>query len=189
LGDANRRRWIVGALGVAGSEAAMPLSGCVDQTPVREAVLKPGESVTATNKFGTVTIAYVSERKRKFELDGHTAVRKLIVRPQRFMGMLGLYDPAEAWAFAPPEYRLLFEEAQQFFGSYDEIYAKLYEGSDIMDWVYTPDGLVVGYGLARSKEPGQINTYEVNLFQYYLNGAKPTGLRGSRADKIGLRRT
>lgn len=181
-----------GVLGVGALGAVSSLSGCGYAvsllSPVRETVLKPGESVTATNRFGTVTVSYVSERKRKFEFDGQTAVRALIARPDRFMGMLGLYDPAAASTFAPPSFRLLVEEAEQHFETYEQIYAALYSGSEVMDWVYTSDGLVVGYSKVPPPPDHRVdfNTYDVDLYQFYLNGAKPTGLRGARDAAIRL---
>ena len=38
------------------------------------AVLKLGESIEATNKFGPVKISYVSPKERKFEWDGTLAL-------------------------------------------------------------------------------------------------------------------
>ena len=166
--------------------AALPLLACSEPVPVQEVVLRPGESVTATNKFGTVRVTYVSPLERKFEFDGLTKVAKLIPRPERFEGMLGLYDPADAWAFAPPKFRLLVEEAERHFDSYDQIYAALYEGSDVLDWVYTGDGLVVGFERMLGTHPGEIDTYWVSVFQYLLRGAKPSGLRGARDRAIRL---
>lgn len=48
------------------------------------------------------------------------------------------------WSFAPRPFRLLVRQAQRHFGSYEEIYAALYTSSEVMDWVYTSEGLVVG---------------------------------------------
>jgi|GEM_PF-3352945 len=182
----NRRRLVSGCLiGLAGAGVVPLLQACgdaYDTYPVREVVLRPGESVIATNKFGTIKIGYVSERERRFDLDGRIKIAILRARPERFLGMLGLYDPAEAWVFAPPPFRLLVEEAERHFNTYDQIYAALYEGSAVMDWVYTSDGLVVGYDKIPPPPDHQVefNTYEVDLYQFYLNGAKPTGLRGAR---------
>jgi len=186
----NRRRFLsTGLTGLVGAAAGATLQGCSEDAPVREVVLGPGESVTATNKFGTVKISYVSDRERRFDFDGRTKVAKLIARPDRFLGMLGLYDPADAWVFAPPPFRLLVEEAERHFQSYDEIYAALYEGSAVEDWVYTKDGLVVGYEkVPPPPNSGLFDTYIVDLYQYYLNGAKPTGLRGARDSAVQLER-
>jgi hypothetical protein len=184
----SRRRWIAGALGLAGSTTVLSPSSRAGQPLVRETVLHPGEWITATNRFGTVSIAYASERERQFEFDGHTTKKRLIARPERFMGMLGLYDPADALAFTPPKYRLIVQEAKRFFNSYDEVYARLHEGSAAMDWVYTEAGLVIGYSVVRPTKPGQFDVYSIDLFQFYVAGEKPTGLSGAHNQSIRLGR-
>jgi hypothetical protein len=105
------------------------------------------------------------------------------------MGMLGLYDPDEAWVFPQPAYRLIVGEAQINFRSYAEIYHDLYQGSEVLDWVYTEDGLVCGYHIERPKDSTQFNVYEVELYQYYIQGKKPVGLRGARSSAIHLEQT
>ena len=48
-----------------------------------------------------------------------------------------------------------------------------------MDWVYTPDGLVLGYGLTPSRR--QVN---IDVYQVLLGGKKPLQLRGAKPDAI-----
>jgi hypothetical protein len=185
----DRRQLASRLIGLAGAGAVSLLQGCAGSDyPVRETVLRPGEYVTATNKFGSIKVSYVSERERRFYFDGRTKTVKLRARPDRFLGKLGLYDPADAWVFAPPPFRLLVEEAERHFKSYDEIYAALYEGGAVMDWVYTSEGLVVGYSKIPPPPDHQVNfdTYEVDFYQFYLDGAKPTGLRGARDAAVRL---
>ncbi|HEX7886949.1 MAG TPA: hypothetical protein VF474_13315, partial [Phenylobacterium sp.] len=88
-----------GAQFVLGLSIVMAVAGCTSSSsaPIRETVLRPGQSVEATNKFGRVRITYVSPAERTFEWDGRSRTVKLIPRPERFMGMLGLYDPADQW--------------------------------------------------------------------------------------------
>src|SRR5437879_2774891 len=158
-------------------------ASCVraEDAPVREAVLHPGQSVEATNTLGGVKISYVSTVERKYEWDGKSRVVKMIVRPEPFMGELGLYDPADCWFGLCRMPRLVVEEAYRDFDSYDQIYAKLREGSAVMDWVYTSDGLVIGFGRSPARE--QVNVY---VHQFTLHGQKPSGLRGARDDAIHL---
>lgn len=145
---------------------------------VHGAVLGPGESVAATNRFGAVTISYVSPVKRKYAWEGGTQVVKMIVRGEPFQGRTGLYDPADRWVFTPGV-RLVVQESVMDFASYEQVYARLYEGSAVMDWVYTPDGLVVGFGRSPSRD--QIN---VDVFQFLVQGRKPEGLKGARPLQI-----
>ena len=98
------------------------------------------------------------------------------------MGKTGLYDPADRWLF-DVRTRLVVQESVMDFQADDEAYAQLYEGSAVMDWVYTPDGLVVGLGRSPSRQ--QIN---VDVFQFLVRGQKPKALRGARPNQIGLSR-
>ena len=72
------------------------LAACSDSinTPVQGVVLRPGQSVQATNKFGSIRVTYVSPLKRRFEWDGKSRTIKLIARSEPWLGELGLYDPA-----------------------------------------------------------------------------------------------
>jgi len=151
------------------------------KTVVRGAVLSPGEAVIATNRFGTVRVSYVSGLKRRFEWDGHSRVVKMIPRSEPFLGELGLYEPADTWLFSLRT-RLSVGEAVHNFGSYEEAYAFLRQSSAVLDWVYTSDGLVVGFG--RFDNRNQIN---IDLRQILINGQKPKALRGARDKMVQLR--
>jgi hypothetical protein len=67
--------------------------------------------------------------------------------------------------------RLVLDEAVRNFDSEDEAKAALVESNSYMDWVYTPDGLVVGYGQTASRK--QVN---IDLFQFLVRGQKPANL-------------
>ncbi len=148
---------------------------------VREAVLSPGQSVQATNKNGTIKISYVSPIKRRYEWDNSQRIVTLRARQEPFQGKLGIYEPADAWVLLPGKVRLVVDEAIRKFDTQEQIRAALTETSSYMDWVYTADGLVVGFGRTPSRK--QIN---IDLFQFLLRGQKPTGLAGARADQIRL---
>jgi hypothetical protein len=140
--------------------------------------------VEATNKFGSVRVTYVTRLKRKFDWDGTSRVIRLIARPEPFEGEAGLYDPADCWAIVIPlcqTPRLVVEEAFHDFDSYDQIYAFLYQGSAVMDWVYTSDGLVVGFG--RQPDRDQLI---IEVKQLTIHGRKPAGLRGARNGDVHL---
>lgn len=152
--------------------------------PVREVVLHSGESIEATNKFGSVRVTYVSPLKRKFEWDGQSRVVKMVARPKPFLGELGLYDGARCYVVLIPlcrTPRLVVREAFHDFDSYDQLYVFVREGSAVMDWVYTSDGLLVGFGRSPGRE--QIN---IDVRQLTIHGRKPGGLRGARNDDIHL---
>jgi hypothetical protein len=139
-----------------------------------EAVLTKGMSVTATNPNGTVTITAGEGWTRTFSGQDWSATRELSPRPTRWNGSLGLYDPASSFS---PYGRVLVEEGQLFFSSESEFLRHLYSGSAIVRPVYTHDGLVFAYNVAPvpSGEPAR----SVELWQAYINGRKPTSLKGS----------
>jgi hypothetical protein len=156
-----------------------------DEPSPSEVVLGPGESMTAVNKSGRFTVSYVSPLVRRYEFDGRTKTAKQIARPERFDGKLGLYDPAGAWTFAPPEFRLLTEEAERHFEDYEQLYRALHLEIR-MDWVYTQGGLVAGY--YKLSAPDHFDVYWISLFQFYVAGKKPTNLKGARDSEIRLAR-
>lgn len=150
---------------------------------VRETVLREGQIVEATNNNGTVKIAYVDSVTRKYVWDGHERVVKLIPRQEPFQGKLGIYEPADAWLI-PIRTRLVVEEAIRSFDSEEQIKTALIESRDYLDWVYTDEGLVVGFGRTSSRR--QVN---IDLWQFLLRGQKPSHLPGATPERILLRNT
>lgn len=62
-----------------------------------------------------------------------------------------------------------------------DIEKELYQGSAVLDWVYTDDGLVVGFAKISSRR--QVN---IDVYQFYLNGKKPSKIKGSRPNNIKI---
>lgn len=148
--------------------------------PVVDAVLEAHQAIEATNKFGSVRVSYVSPTRRRYEWDGHSRVVNLIVRDRPWMGEQGLYDPAGCFVICRTP-RLVLGEAVHDFDGYDQVYRFLYQGSGVLDWVYTSDGLVVGFGPSPQRD--QIN---IDVRQITIHGRKPENLRGARDDDIKL---
>lgn len=147
----------------------------------REAVLSEGETIKATNKNGKIQITYVSPIRRKYQWNREERVVTLIRREEPFDGKLGLYEPADSWFFFLRKTRLVLEEALRHFDSDTEAGAALLESRDYMDWAYTPDGLVVGFGLTPSRK--QVN---ISLFQFMIRDQKPSNLSGARPGQIAV---
>ena len=164
---------LIGSMFVTGCNVAS------EEPTVNGAVLFPGQSIEASNRNGKVRISYVTSVKRKYEWDGRVKIVKLIPRKEPFGGRLGLYQPASSWGLNPFEIRLVAQEAAINFASEDQIYAFLRQSSDYMDWVYTNNGLVVGFGRTPSRK--QIN---IDLWQILLRGQKPNGLIGAKPEDI-----
>jgi hypothetical protein len=105
----------------------------------------------------------------------------MIARTEPFQGKWGLYEPADSWGLNPFQVRLVVEESVRDFDNEEQIRTALVEGSAIMDWVFTSDGLVVGF--SRSPSRKQVN---IDVFQFLLHGKKPSELPGARPNQIRL---
>jgi len=161
------------------------LVACGESAPTEpysytELAMEPGMIIEATNKYGTVIIEYLSPLERRYKWGRYDEVRTLIPRKERWLGKLGAYDPADAfvWERGP---RIVANDSQRHFQSMEEVEAQLYESSAVMDWVYTDDGLVIGF----SKTPSR-KQVSIDVYQYYINGKKPTKLEGSRPKNIKI---
>jgi hypothetical protein len=155
--------------------------GANEDSP-RETVLSQGQTIEATNKNGKIKITYVSPLRRKYQWNGQERVVTLIPRQEPFDGRLGLYQPADSWILGLRKTRLVLDEAIRNFDSNEKAIDALVESRGYMDWVYTSDGLVVGFGQTPSRK--QVN---INVFQFLVRGRKPANLLGSRPQQIEIR--
>lgn len=142
--------------------------------PHTEVVLSPGMAVTATNANGTITIEADGAASRIFSGTGWKKRSDLIARTTRWYGSLGLYDPASS---SSPHGRMLVDEGRLFFGSESEALRYLYVGSTHDRPVFNNRGLVVGFHV--ESIPGGEPTRSVKLWQIYINGKRPTALKGA----------
>jgi hypothetical protein len=166
------------------------IAGCSKPPPPRETVLGPGMSLLASNKAGAVRITYVDPITRRYEWDNSIRVIHLIPRVDRFSyegqigdGILGLYDPADTWFFSFRP-RLVVQEAERHFATAKQAQQFLTQSRDFMDWVYTNDGLVVGF----SKITGRGNQVNIDVWQLLINGSKPEMLEGAKPESIKILR-
>ena len=146
-----------------------------------ELAMQPGMTIVATNKNGKVTIEYISSLKRRYRWGEFDETRFLIPRKERWLGRLGAYEPAEAhlWEIFSP--RIVAEDSQLHFENLNDLELWLNQGSAVLDWVYTDNGLVVGF--AESPERNQVN---IEIYQLYINGKKPSQLDGSQPEKLEI---
>ena len=144
-----------------------------------ELAMKPGMIIEANNKNGTVTIEYLSPLERRYKWDGYDEKRTLIPRKEKFDGLLGAYDPASTYIWEVFSPRIVADDSKRNFKNMEDLKAKLYEGSAVLDWVYTDDGLVIGF----SKSPSR-NQVNISVYQYTINNKKPSSIEGSRPENI-----
>ncbi len=145
-----------------------------------ENVLTDGMSITVQTHIEKLTIEGLEGTRRKFTGEGWSKVADLIPRQTRWYGSLGLYDPADSNTQSG---RLLVDEGRQFFDSEEEALRYLCEeqkkGYKI---VYSNHGL----SLSQDKEPTGLDKpiRFVNIWQIYINGKKPTSLKGANDEAI-----
>jgi len=152
------------------------LAGCAG----KELVMAPGMVIKATNSNGTVTIQAEDELKRTYLWENKRHSVKLIPRRKRWYGSLGGYSPGGGLGV-----HAVVEEGQQHFCSEDEAIEWLHWENERMQWVYTGDGLVVGFSV--SDHPlGKRMALAVDVWQFYINGEKPKHLLGAQPDRIRI---
>jgi hypothetical protein len=162
---------------------ALVVSGCTGHRgllPNTEFVLSKGMKITATTANGALVITAGEGTERTFSGDGWSKNWHLIARNTRWYGSLGLYDPAASYS---QHGRVLVDEGKQFFATESEALRYLYSESRYFKLVFTSNGLVVGYHVETIAGGGPIRS--VHVWQIYINGRKPTLLRG--ADDTAIR--
>lgn len=148
--------------------------------PKNEIVMPPGMTITAVTSAGAMKITAVDHLTRSYTWEGATRSVEMIPRGKRWYGSMGLYfpGPGDHWDVHNGITRGVLEEGQQHFKSQKEA----------LDWirarnwipcVYRDDGLFVGWGKTLPRR--QLN---VEVWQFFVDGKKPTRLPGSHNDKI-----
>ena len=115
-------------------------------------------------------------------MDSYDELRTLIPRKERWLGLIGAYNPAEQsiWNIFSP--RIVAEDSQLHFNNKSELEKWIFQSKEVKDWVYTNDGLVVGF--FKSSNRNQVN---IEVYQLYVDGVKPIALEGSRPENIKIR--
>lgn len=144
--------------------------------------MSPDSTIVATTNTGTISIKAGKGLKRSYTWDGATRSVEMWPRTERWYGSLGMYFPGPGNHWMPHKgiSRAVVEEGQQHFKTVDEA-MKWIAGPD-QQWaplVYRNDGLAVGWRKELSRS--QLN---VDVWQIFIDGKKPTALPGSLDDKI-----
>lgn len=147
-----------------------------------------GASITATTTSGVVTIVAGSKLARKYKWRKCELDARMGARGSRWMGKLGIYDPAPSSGVA--SYfacegisRTVVEEAQVHFeneaaaASWLARYARIYQ----KDTVWTNDGLVVGWAVVPGRD--QLN---VNVLQLCVGGQRTKSLPEASDAKVSI---
>jgi hypothetical protein len=179
---------VVGCLGAvaAPSAAQAPIAKMPDDEkrspwPKPEIAMLPGTRIEVTNRAGKMVVTAVDDVTRSYTWEGATRSEQLSPRVKRWDGSLGLFcpGPGDHWEEHNGITRACLEEGQLHFKSTQEALTWLKERRESMDYVYRDDGLVVGWDKNLSRDQ-----LDVEVWQFLIQGKKPTRLEGSRSDKI-----
>lgn len=140
-----------------------------------ESVLSDGMKIFASTPNGKILIKGKNGFTRVYSGDSWSKTSTLIPRPTRWYGSLGLYDPADS---STMHGRLLVDEGRQFFSSESEALRYMQSLSGYYgNLTYNNRGLVIAYKVIDIE--GGEPTRSLTLWQFYIDGKKPTTLRGA----------
>ena len=125
-------------------------------------------SINATGKFS-----------RNYSTNELNIDAELIPRYERWYGSFGAYKPS-----GNSQTHLILEEGQQHFYSKKEALEWLAWKNKRLRYVYTSNGLVIGWEYQTTSKNKKV--LSVELLQFYIKGKKPNQLEGSRDDLIRI---
>lgn len=139
-----------------------------------ETVMNTGTIIKAQNSEGLITIEARQGLQRLYRWDNTSVNIKMIPRDRRWDGSLGIYNSGDG-----NKIHTVVEEGQQHFYSEQEAMEWLSWQNHRMHYVYSEDGLVVGWYKTK-------NSLSVQVWQFYILGNKPNKLPGARNDLVKI---
>ena len=141
-----------------------------------------GMIIDAANRFGTMRIEAGEGATRTYTWNNHKETIQLLQRRSRVFGSLGLYHPGGG-----DRVHLVVQEGQQHFCSEAEAVEWLLWKNERFDYVYTSQGLVVGwYSDSEPKAGYERTAVSVELWQFYIAGHKPIALERAANERIRI---
>ena len=144
-----------------------------------EIVLTDGTQLVADAPWGRIKIEAGPGLRRVYTWRGNRRGVVLKPREERFAGSMGIHFEGNppVWEPADGITKVDLEEGQRRFENVDD--AMIWMQIRRLRYSYTNDGLVVGWKLKG-------DTLEVELWQFYIDGKKPTSLPGAEDSRIAL---
>jgi hypothetical protein len=148
-----------------------------------ETVMSQGMKITADTPQGVIIITAGPGLQRSYTWDGATRSVKMLRRRERWCGSFGLYYPGAGyhWKDNYGIRRGVLQEGQQHFETTVEANKWIQQQESAVPSVHRPDGLMVGFKRVLARK--QIN---VDVWQIFIAGEKPTSLSGSQNKKIDV---
>lgn len=145
-----------------------------------ERVMAEGMIITADAPAGKMVIEAGKGTHRTYAWGIFSKTFKLKKRYHRWLGSKGLYRSNGDEAV-----HVVLEEGQQHFFSEEEAGVWLDWQRARMRWVYTSDGLVLGWYTDLNPADGLL-TLVVQVWQIYINSEKPKDLTGADDSAISI---
>jgi hypothetical protein len=150
--------------------------------PVPELVLKPGSRLSVSTLVGSVGVVAGTDVSRTYEWNGCSLKSNMAPRGTRWLGALGIYDPAPRVLPALPRNkckglsRTVVDESQIHFEDVAsaELWLKRYCTHSGAYGVWSNDGLVACITTSPSREQ-----FNMSLRQICVKGNLPTVLLGA----------
>ena len=111
--------------------------------------------------------------EREYLLKEFNVKTKLMRRKDRWNGSYGLYKQQGGG-----DIHLVLEEGYQYFYSEKEAIEWLSWQNERMNYVYTSNGLVVGWEVQNKADKSNQKSLAVQVWQFYIRGKKPNKLNG-----------
>jgi hypothetical protein len=143
-----------------------------------ELVMTEGMVIEATNPNGTIAIDAGKGLSRTYKWKDNSTTVNLYPRCERWYGSMGAYTPGRGGKIFA-----LTEEGQQHFCCSEEVYEYLKWQMEDYQYVYTSDGLVVGWYENLGPTGSEIALH-AEVWQVYIDGRKPVNLEGASDAKI-----
>src|SRR5690606_24687686 len=144
--------------------------------PHSELVMTPGMSILAANDQGSIRIDYIDKYTRKYSWDGYQRTFRHQARFERWYGSLGMYRPVGDGTM-----HVVLQEGQMHFSSTAEAEAWIKKQERHVDYVWTKDGLVIGWKQQPRPYDGYL-FFTADVWQILINGKKPV-LNGAAPSK------
>lgn len=150
--------------------------------PFNEIVMCKGMRIVAKRHGETLEISALTDVRRSYAIDGLNASFDLWPWDERWYGSLGLVSPN-----GNRQMHAVLEEGHQYFISEQEALEWLKWRDDRFHYVYNSSGLVVGWNLQRNPNSfGPPYALSVQVWQFYINGKKPTSLADANDDALQI---
>ncbi len=147
-----------------------------------EIVMCKGMRIAAQSQGRTLIVTADDRVRRSYATDNVDASFKLKPRKSRWYGSFGLYS-----ASGNRNVHAVLEEGHQYFSSEREALEWLKWQDDHLHYVYNSSGLVVGWSLQRNpSKPGPPPVLSVQVWQFYIDGKKPTSLAKANVDALRI---